>query len=68
MYAIRSYYAYGVLGGIGVGIIYGVPLAVAAKWYPEKKGLAVGVITSYSIHYTKLYEQAPPFGIERTFV
>ncbi len=36
-------FTYGVLGGIGVGIIYGVPLAVAAKWYPEKKGLAVGL-------------------------
>ncbi len=36
-------FTYGVLGGTGVGIIYGVPLAVAAKWYPEKKGLAVGL-------------------------
>ena len=36
-------FTYGVLGGVGVGIIYGVPLAVAAKWYPEKKGLAVGL-------------------------
>jgi len=34
---------YGVLGGIGVGLIYGVPLAVAARWFPQKKGLAVGV-------------------------
>ena len=34
---------YGVLGGMGVGLIYGVPLAVAARWFPQKKGLAVGV-------------------------
>lgn len=34
---------YGVLGGIGVGIAYGAPMAVAAKWFPDKKGLAVGL-------------------------
>lgn len=33
---------YGIIAGIGVGIAYGVPLAVAAKWFPDKKGLAVG--------------------------
>ncbi|MGM0508148.1 MAG: L-lactate MFS transporter [Fusobacteriota bacterium] len=36
-------FTYGLLGGIGVGIIYGVPLAVVSKWYPEKKGFAVGL-------------------------
>ena len=34
---------YGVLGGIGVGIIYGVPMSVAGKWFPQRKGLAVGI-------------------------
>ncbi|MCK4571160.1 OFA family MFS transporter [Candidatus Bipolaricaulota bacterium] len=34
---------YGIIGGAGVGIIYGVPIAVAAKWFPDKKGLAVGL-------------------------
>ena len=34
---------YGIVGGAGVGIIYGVPIAVAAKWFPDKKGLAVGL-------------------------
>ena len=34
---------YGVIGGAGVGIIYGVPIAVSAKWFPDKKGLAVGL-------------------------
>ncbi|MEZ4598698.1 MAG: OFA family MFS transporter [Syntrophotaleaceae bacterium] len=33
---------YGVLGGTGVGLVYGAPLAVAARWFPRKKGLAVG--------------------------
>lgn len=34
---------YGVIGGLGVGIVYGAPLAVSSKWFPEKKGLAVGL-------------------------
>ena len=35
---------YGVISGAGVGIAYGVPMAVAAKWFPDKKGLAVGLV------------------------
>lgn len=34
---------YGVIAGVGVGIAYGVPLAVVAKWFPDKKGVAVGL-------------------------
>lgn len=36
--------AYGILGGSGVGIVYGVPLSVVTKWFPEKKGFLVGII------------------------
>ncbi|GAB4301658.1 MAG: OFA family MFS transporter [Geminocystis sp.] len=35
--------SYGVIAGAGVGIAYGVPMAVVAKWFPDKKGLAVGL-------------------------
>ena len=35
---------YGVLSGAGVGVMYGVPMAVVAKWFPDKKGLAVGCV------------------------
>ncbi len=35
--------SYGVLGGAGVGIAYGAPLAVSAAWFPDKKGLAMGL-------------------------
>ena len=34
---------YGVIAGGGVGIIYGCPIAVSAKWFPDRKGLAVGL-------------------------
>lgn len=35
---------YGVIIGSGVGIVYGVPMNVVAKWFPEKKGLMVGLV------------------------
>ncbi|GAB4548191.1 MAG: OFA family MFS transporter [Pleurocapsa sp.] len=34
---------YGVLVGTGVGMTYGIPMVVAARWFPDKKGLAVGL-------------------------
>ncbi len=33
---------YGILCGIGVGIAYGVPLAVSVSWFPENPGIALG--------------------------
>lgn len=42
--------AYGVMGGLGVGLAYGVPLAVVASWFPERKGLAVGLtVTGFGL-------------------
>ncbi|KQC04752.1 MAG: MFS transporter [Methanoculleus sp. SDB] len=37
------YVVYGMIGGIGVGIAYGVPVAVSARWFPDRRGLAVGL-------------------------
>lgn len=35
---------YGFISGSGVGIMYGVPMAVVAKWFPDHRGLAVGSV------------------------
>lgn len=37
---------YGVIAGSGVGLVYGCPIAMGAKWFPDKKGLAVGLIVA----------------------
>ena len=37
---------YGVIAGSGVGLVYGCPIAVGARWFPDKKGLAVGLIVA----------------------
>lgn len=36
-------FTYGVIVGTGVGITYGAPMAVMARWFPDRKGLAVGL-------------------------
>ncbi|MBN1278088.1 MAG: OFA family MFS transporter [Deltaproteobacteria bacterium] len=34
---------YGFIGGAGVGLVYGGPVSVCTKWFPDRKGLAVGL-------------------------
>lgn len=35
---------YGVVGGAGLGLAYVVPVAIAAKWFPDKKGFITGMV------------------------
>ncbi len=46
--ALRSlpllYVGYGLVGGIGLGLGYVTPVATVAKWFPDKKGLATGMV------------------------
>ncbi len=37
------YLTYGVIGGIGLGFSYIVPVAVLVKWFPEHRGLITGI-------------------------
>jgi MFS transporter, OFA family, oxalate/formate antiporter len=37
------YLTYGVIGGIGVGFAYIIPVAVLVKWFPDKRGLMTGI-------------------------
>ncbi|ADW69767.1 L-lactate MFS transporter [Granulicella tundricola] len=37
------YLTYGVIGGIGLGFAYIVPVAVLLKWFPDKRGLMTGI-------------------------
>ncbi len=35
---------YGAVGGFGLGLGYVTPVATAAKWFPDKKGLVTGMV------------------------
>ena len=37
------YLTYGVIGGMGLGFAYIVPVAVLVKWFPDRRGLLTGV-------------------------
>ena len=37
------YMSYGLIGGIGIGFGYIIPVAVLLKWFPDKRGLMTGV-------------------------
>ncbi|MGG6265828.1 L-lactate MFS transporter [Leptolyngbya sp. AN03gr2] len=36
-------FTYGAIAGTGVGIVYGVPILVVSRWFPDKRGLVVGL-------------------------
>ncbi len=37
------YLSYGLIGGIGLGFGYIVPVAVLVKWFPDRRGLLTGI-------------------------
>src|SRR5436853_2515829 len=37
------YLSYGVIGEIGLGLSYIVPIAVLVKWFPDRRGLITGI-------------------------
>ncbi|MEM0302575.1 MAG: OFA family MFS transporter [Archaeoglobaceae archaeon] len=34
---------YGVIGGIGVGVAYNCPIVSVGRWFPDRRGLALGI-------------------------
>lgn len=38
------YLTYGVIGGLGLGMAYITPVAMVTKWFPDKRGLASGMV------------------------
>ena len=42
--AIRLYLAYGVLVGLGIGVVFNAAIATTNLWFPDKQGLCSGVL------------------------
>ena len=40
------YATYGIMGGIGAGMAYITPVAMVTKWFPDRKGLAGGLVAA----------------------
>lgn len=61
------------LGGIGGGILYGVSIATAVKWFPERRGLATGCAVfgfgaGSALFNVAIEDSLATRGLERTFL
>ena len=60
------YLTYGLVGGFGVGMGYVIPVAVVTKWFPERRGLAGGiVVTGFglgAVLYNLIVKSIPSFA------
>jgi MFS transporter, OFA family, oxalate/formate antiporter len=54
------YVTYGVLGGVGAGMAYITPLAMVTKWFPDRKGLAGGLVAGAFGLGAFVYNQVVP--------
>ena len=68
------YLSYGVLGGIGLGFAYIVPISVLVKWFPDRRGMMTGVAVSgfgagalVSAPLAAHLIEAPGIGVLKTF-
>lgn len=66
-------YIYYTLGSIGVGMLYGVSTATAVKWFPDKRGLATGLMTfgfgaGTSIFNPLIQSWISSYGTKTTFL
>jgi MFS transporter, OFA family, oxalate/formate antiporter len=67
------YVCFGVIGGLGNGFGYATPIPVMAKWFPDKRGLAVGLAVGGYGAGSALFgplanlRLIPAFGVHTTF-
>jgi len=64
--------SYGILGGIGMGMVYTTTIAVCQKWFPDHRGLVTGLIVSAlgagTVVFSKVAESViPMIGVLQTF-
>jgi len=43
-YSLTALYGWYLVGGIGVGAVYGACTGIVLKWFPDKRGLAAGLV------------------------
>ena len=61
------YLGYGVIGGAGIGFGYVTPVATAAKWFPDRKGLVTGIVVmGFGVGAFLLSKGFAPFLVEYT--
>lgn len=60
------YLTYGLIGGFGVGMGYVTPVAVVTKWFPDRRGLATGMVVGGfglgGVVYNLIVKSTPSFA------
>jgi len=55
------YLTYGIIGGIGIGLGYIVPLAMLIKWFPDRRGFITGLaVAGFGLGALLTAQIAPP--------
>src|SRR5947208_15797644 len=54
---------FGVIGGLGNGFGYATPIPVMAKWFPDKRGLAVGLAVGGYGAGSAIFGPLPPLKL-----
>ncbi|GAC1354335.1 MAG: OFA family MFS transporter [Ktedonobacteraceae bacterium] len=69
------YLTFGVLGGIGIGLGYIVPLAMLIRWFPDRRGFITGLaVAGFGLGALLIAQTAPPLlmptslGVASTFI
>ena len=68
------YVCFGVIGGLGNGFGYATPIPVMAKWFPDKRGLAVGLAVGGYGAGSAIFgplanlKLIPAYGVHATFM
>ena len=69
------YVSYGVLGGIGIGVLYNTTIATIGEWFPDKKGLSSGIMLMCFGFSTLIFGSLagsliadPGFGWRKTYI
>ncbi|HMK28760.1 MAG TPA: OFA family MFS transporter [Terriglobales bacterium] len=68
------YVCFGVIGGLGNGFGYATPIPVMAKWFPDKRGLAVGLAVAGYGGGSAIFgplanlRLIPAYGVRTTFM
>jgi OFA family oxalate/formate antiporter-like MFS transporter len=69
------YLTYGVIGGIGIGLGYIVPLAMLLRWFPDRRGFITGLaVAGFGLGALLISQTAPPLlsptslGVASTFL
>jgi MFS family permease len=59
------YLCYGVIGGLGCGMVTIAALTTVIKWFPKRRGMGGGLVTMGfglgAVYYNQILEQAPAF-------